>query len=73
MYPDVHSLGGELITIREVKEDPIVNPVEDKGPKVANSTTEVLVVNPNWTVSYMAYLLRKELPEDGVEARQILS
>ena len=33
---------------------------------------EVLVVIPDWTVPYIAYLLRKELPEDEDEARQIV-
>ena len=29
---------------------------------------EVLVVIPDWTVSYIAYIVRKELPEDEDEA-----
>ena len=33
---------------------------------------EVLVVTPDWTVPYIAYILRKELPEDEEEARQIV-
>ena len=33
---------------------------------------EVLVVIPDWTVSYIAYILRKELPEHEEEARQIV-
>ena len=31
---------------------------------------EVLVIMPDWTVPYIAYILRKELPEDEEEARQ---
>ena len=33
---------------------------------------EVLVITPDWTVPYIAYLLRQELPEDEVEACQIV-
>ena len=33
---------------------------------------EVLVIIPDWTVPYIAYILRKELPEDEEEARQIV-
>ena len=33
---------------------------------------EVLVVIPDWTIPYVAYILRKELPEDEEEARQIV-
>jgi len=33
---------------------------------------EVLVINPDWIVPYIAYILRKELPEDEEEARQIV-
>ena len=33
---------------------------------------EVLVITPDWTVPYIAYILRKELPEDEEEAQQII-
>ena len=33
---------------------------------------EVLVITPDWIVSYIAYILRKELPEDEDEAHQIV-
>ena len=33
---------------------------------------EVLVITPDWTVPYIAYILRKELPENEEEARQIV-
>ena len=33
---------------------------------------EVLVITPNWTVPYIVYILRKELPEDEDEACQIV-
>ena len=33
---------------------------------------EVLMITPDWTVPYIAYLLRQELPEDEDEARQIV-
>ena len=31
---------------------------------------EVLAITPDWTIPYIAYILRKELPEDEEEARQ---
>ena len=33
---------------------------------------EVLVITPDWTVPYIAYILRKELPEDEEAAPQIV-
>ena len=33
---------------------------------------DILVITPDWTVPYTAYILRKELPEDEEEARQIV-
>ena len=33
---------------------------------------EALVITPDWTMPYIAYILRKELPEDEEEARQII-
>lgn len=33
---------------------------------------EILVITPDWTVSYIAYILRRELPQDEDEARQIV-
>ena len=33
---------------------------------------EVLVITPDWTVPYIAYILRKELPENEEEAREIV-
>lgn len=33
---------------------------------------EVLVIIPEWTEPYIAYLLRQELPDNEVEARQII-
>ena len=33
---------------------------------------EVLAITPDWIVPYIAYILRKELPEDEEEARQIV-
>ena len=33
---------------------------------------EVLVIMPDWTVPYITYLLRQELPEDEDEAPQIV-
>ena len=44
----------------------VVAPEETKS-----SAYEVFLVEPSWTQPYIAYLLRKELPEDEVEARRI--
>ena len=33
---------------------------------------EVLAITPDWIVPYIAYILRKELPEDEEEAPQIV-
>ena len=33
---------------------------------------EVLLVEPAWTQPYLAYMLRKELPKDSIEARTIV-
>ena len=41
-------------------------------PAVVDLVMEVLVITPGWTVSYIAYILRKKLPEDVEEARQII-
>ena len=46
------------------------NPTEIEVPAVVDLIMEVLVITPNWTVLYIAYLLRQELPED--EAYQIV-
>ena len=65
-----------------IKEDPFMeeppqpvgpsNPTEVEIPAVIDLVQEVLAVTPEWTVPYIAYLLRQELPEDEVEARQIV-
>ena len=33
---------------------------------------KILVITPDWTVPYIVYLLRKELPEDEDESRQVV-
>ena len=62
-----------------VQEDPFTEePSQPKSstdstevevPAVVDLVMEVLVVIPDWTVQYIAYILRKELPEDEDEAR----
>ena len=55
------------------KEPPsATDPTEVEVPAVVDLIMEVLVVTPDWTVPYIAYILRKELPEDEEEARQIV-
>ena len=65
-----------------VQEDPFIeepphpisstNPTEVEVPVVVDLIMEVLAITPNWMVPYIAYILRKELPEDEEEARQIV-
>ena len=61
-----------------VQEDPFTeeppqsisstNPTEIEVPAVVDLIMEVLVITPDWTVPYIAYMLKKELPEDEDEA-----
>jgi ribonuclease HI len=48
------------------------NPTEVDVPAVIDLVMEILVITPDWTIPYIAYILRQELPEDEVEARQIV-
>lgn len=41
-------------------------------PEIIDLIWELLVISPDWTVPFIAYLLQKELPEVEVEAKQIL-
>ena len=60
-----------------VQEDPFIeeppqpmsstNPTEAKVPAVVDLIMEILVITPDWTVPYIAYLLRQELTKDEVE------
>ena len=62
-----------------VQEDPFkeeppqpispTDPTEVEIPAVVDLIMEVLVITPDWTVPYIVYILRKELPEDEDEAR----
>ena len=68
----------EHIHIPSVQEDPFTeeaprpksatDPTEVEVPAVVDLIMEVLVITPDWTVPYIAYILRKELPEDKEEA-----
>ena len=72
----------EHIHTPSVQEDPFTeespqpkstaDPTEVEVPTVVDLIMEVLVITPDWTVSYIAYILRKELPEDEEESRQIV-
>ena len=72
----------EHIHTPSVQEDPfteeapqpksVTDPTEVEVPAVVDLIMEVLVITPDWTVPYIAYILRKELPEDEEEARQIV-
>lgn len=64
-----------------IPEDPYVKPDEAgdpeaapnpdviQGPEAVNLVQEVLIVNPDWTLPFIVYLLMEDLPEDEVEAR----
>ena len=65
-----------------VQEDPFTeeppqptsasNPTEVDVPAVVDLIMEILVITPDWTVPYISYILRRELPKDEDEARQIV-
>ena len=67
----------EQIHTPSVQEDPFTeeapqpksatDPIEVEVPTVVDLIMEVLVITPDWTVPYIAYILRKELLDD--EAR----
>ena len=72
----------EHIHTPSVQEDPFTeeapqpksatDPTEVEVPVVVDLIMEVLVITPDWTVPYITYILRKELPENEEEARQIV-
>ena len=72
----------EHIHTPSVQEDPFTEEApqpksatdltEVEVPAVVDLIMEVLVITPDWTVPYIAYILRKELPENEEEARQIV-
>jgi hypothetical protein len=54
---------------------PVPAPLEAPGEASTPPTTEqveVLLINATWTAPYIAYLLRQELPDDEVEAKQLV-
>ena len=69
----------EHIHAPSVQEDPFneeppqpksaTDPTEVEVLAVVDLVLEVLVITPDWTVPCIAYILRKELPEDEEEAR----
>ena len=72
----------EHIRSPSVQEDPFIeeapqpksatDPTEVEIPAVVDLVMEVLAITPDWMIPYIAYILRKELPEDEEEARQIV-
>ena len=48
------------------------DPTEVEVPAIVDLVHEMLVITPDWTQPYLAYLLRQELPEDEEEARRIV-
>ena len=72
----------EHIHAPSVQEDPFAEEppqprsatdlTEVEVPAVVDLIMEVLVMTLDWTVPYIAYILRKELPEDEEQARQIV-
>lgn len=72
----------EHLHLPSVKEDPFTEePVQPKSstddtevevPAVVDLVMEILGVIPKWTVPFIAYTPRQELPEDEVQARKIV-
>ena len=72
----------EHLHTASVQEDPFTeeppqpksstDPTQVEIPAVVDLVMEVLAIIPDWTIPYIAYILRKELPEDEDEARQIV-
>ena len=70
----------EHIHAPSVQEDPFAEEpprprsatdlTEVEVPVMVDLVMEVLVITLDWTVPYIAYILRKELPEDEEEARR---
>ena len=68
----------EHIQIPSVQEDPFseealqpksaTDLTEVEVPAVVDLIMEVVVITPDWTMPYIAYILRKELPENEEEA-----
>ncbi|XP_020195368.1 uncharacterized protein [Aegilops tauschii subsp. strangulata] len=72
----------EHLHLPTIKEDPFVeetpqpvrpsNSAEVDIPAVIGLAQEILVITPEWTKPYIAYLLRQELLKDDVVALQIV-
>ncbi|KAI5012125.1 hypothetical protein ZWY2020_024259 [Hordeum vulgare] len=72
----------EHLHLPSLKEDPFTeepvqpksstDPTEVEVPAVVDLIMEILAVIPEWTVLFIAYIMRQELPEDEVQARQIV-
>ena len=66
------SLQGDPFTEEAPKPKSVTDPTEVEVPAVVDLIMEVLVITPDWAVPYIVYILRKELPENEEEARQIV-
>ena len=72
----------EHLHLPSVKDDPFTeepvqpksstDPTEVEVPAMVDLIMEILAIIPDWTVPFIAYILRQELPEDEVQARQIV-
>ena len=67
----LHTLSVQEDPFKEEPPQPIssTDPTEIEVPAVVDLIMEVLAITPDWTVPYIAYILRKELPEEEEEAR----
>ena len=54
-----------------VSPEPATNVNDDAPEETKANAYEVFLMEPSWTQPYIAYLLRKELPEDEVEEHRI--
>ena len=70
----LHTPSVQEDSFKEEPPQPIssTNPTEVEVPAVVDLIMGLLVIIPDCTVSYIAYLLRQELPEDEDEARHIV-
>ena len=49
----------------------VAAPAGPAAPAAEGAPVEVMLVEPTWTKPFLDFMVRKELPEDTVEARRI--
>jgi hypothetical protein len=51
---------------------PSIKGVHELHPEIADSPLQVMFVTPDWTIPFLDFLTKGELPEDEVTRRQII-